>query len=99
MGSINDAKNAPVENITNVMEMFETSIAPKNVIQCRATTIPAIPNLKNVLSDMFSLIFDILINPNINIPAINIRNQTNGIAFIVISLPNIAVKPAMKTKR
>lgn len=92
-----EAKNAPVENITKVMETLETSIAPKKVIQCNATTIPATANLKNVCRLILSLILDILINANMSIPASNMRNQTNGIALILISLPNIAVKPAIKT--
>lgn len=94
-----EAKNAPVENMTKVMDTLETSIAPKKVIQCNATTIPAIANLKNVCRLILSFIFDILIKANIKNPAISMRNQTNGIALIVMSLPNIAVKPAIKTNK
>ena len=45
MGSINEAKKAPHENMASVMEMFEASIAPKKVIQCKAMMIPAIESL------------------------------------------------------
>ena len=34
-----------VENMDNVMDMFDTFIATKNVIQCNAITIPARKNL------------------------------------------------------
>ena len=36
MGSIKDAKNAPVENIANAIDTLDSSIAPKKVIQCKA---------------------------------------------------------------
>lgn len=92
-----DAKNAPVENMISVMDTLDSSIAPKKVIQCKATIIPATENFAKVFKEILSLILENFIKPNIKTPAINIRNQTNGIAVMVISFPKIAVNPAMKT--
>ena len=44
IGSIKEAKKAPVENIAKVIEIFDCSIASKKVIQCRAIITPAIEN-------------------------------------------------------
>lgn len=40
MGSIIDAKKAPVENIAKAMDMLAASMAAKKVIQCKAIIIP-----------------------------------------------------------
>ena len=47
MGSIMEAKKAPVENMANAMEILAALIAPKNVIQCSAMIIPAINKFKS----------------------------------------------------
>ena len=44
MGSIKDAKNAPVENIAKAIEILETLMDAKKVIQCKAIIIPAKEN-------------------------------------------------------
>jgi hypothetical protein len=40
-----------------------------------------------------------LINRSIRTPAMDIRNQTKGMASIEINSPKIAVNPAMSTKK
>ena len=57
MGSIKDAKNAPVENIARAMEILASSIAPKKQIQCAAIMIPAIDNFKIDLGLILILTF------------------------------------------
>ena len=99
IGSINDAKKAPVENMASAIEIFATSMAPKNVIQCKAIITPAMENLRISFEEAFSFTLAILIYPSIKIAAITMRNQTNGTAFIEISSPKIAVNPAMNTKK
>lgn len=99
MGSIIDAKKAPVENIAKAMDMLAASMAAKKVIQCKAIIIPAIDSLMRDLKSIDNFIPLTFINNNIKAAAINIRNHTNGIAEIEISLPKIAVKPAINTKR
>ena len=99
MGSISDAKKAPVENIASVIEIFETFIAAKNVIQCKAMTIPAVTNFKTVTTGTLREIFLILMKSNIKNPAISIRYQTSGMALRLIASPNMDVKPAIKTRK
>ncbi len=99
MGSINDAKKAPVENMASVMDTFDTSIAPKNVIQCKAMMMPAIESLSKDLGLMLILTFATLTYTNIKIEAMTILNHTKGMAVMVISSPKIAVNPAIKTKK
>lgn len=97
MGSIKDAKKAPVENIDNVMDTLAASMAAKKVIQCNAMITPAIENLIRDSFLIFSFILLNLIKINIKIAAITMRNQTNGIAVMDISFPKMAVKPAINT--
>jgi hypothetical protein len=99
MGSIKDVKKAPVENMARVIEILETLIAAKNVIQCKAMTMPAKKNFRMVLKETISEIFLILIKPNINRLAISMRYQTRGMASNEISSPRIAVNPAIKTRK
>ena len=99
MGSINDAKKAPVENIASAIEIFACLMDSKNVIQCKAIIIPAIENLAISKGLTFKSIFENLIKMNIKTAAMIIRNQTNGTEPILISSPRIAVKPAIKTKK
>ncbi|GAB1858070.1 hypothetical protein MHTCC0001_29070 [Flavobacteriaceae bacterium MHTCC 0001] len=94
-----EAKNAPVENIANAIDTLAASIAAKNVIQCKAIKIPAIVYFIRYLGFIFRCILLNLMYNSIKIDAIVILNQTNGTAFIEISSPKIAVKPAMNTKR
>lgn len=96
---MNEAKNAPVENIASVIEMLEALIAAKKVIQCKAMIIPAIENLIIAFSGTLSVVFFSLINMNINTPAMVILYQTKGIASNDISSPKIAVNPAISTKK
>jgi len=99
IGSIKDAKKAPVENIAKAMDILDSLIDPKKVIQCKAIIIPAIENLTIAFRETFMFTLVILIYKNIKTTAITILNQTKGIAFMVINSPKIAVKPAIKTKK
>lgn len=99
IGSINDAKKAPVENMARAMEILASSMAPKKVIQCNAMMIPAIEKRRIALGVTCNLTLAILIYANIKIEAITIRYQTKGTAFMVINSPKIAVKPAIKTNK
>ena len=99
MGSMRDVKKAPVENMAKVIEILETLIAVKNVIQCKAMTMPAKKNFRMVLKGSRSEIFLILINTNIKTPAISMRYHTKGMASKEINSPKIAVNPAIKTRK
>ena len=99
IGSIKDAKKAPVENIARVIEILDNLIAAKKVIQCKAIKTPTKKNLIKLAIEIDSLIFLSFMNMNIIINAINIRYQTSGIASKEISSPNTPVKPAMKTRK
>ena len=44
IGSMSEAKKAPVENIAKAMEILEAFMDAKKVIQCKAITIPAKEN-------------------------------------------------------
>ena len=90
-------KNAPVLIVTKATETFETLIALKKVIQCRAIKIPVIANFK---SPFLSMVKDFLLTKKykaIKTEASNILNQTKGIASMVMRAPKIAVKPQIKT--
>lgn len=99
MGSIREAKKAPVENIDRAIETLDSSIEPKKVIQCKAIITPANDNFNIFLGAILILVFVNLMKKNTKMTAIIIRYQTKGIALIVINSPNIAVKPAIKTKK
>jgi len=99
IGSITEAKKAPVENIERAIEIFACLMDPKKVIQCRAIKIPAMENRANVLRLTLIFIPLNLINNNIKTPAIPILYHTRGTAFIEIRSPKIAVKPAIKTRK
>nr|WP_317045352.1 hypothetical protein [Formosa algae] len=99
IGSKIDAKKAPEDTIDKVIEILETFIAPKKVIQCSAIMIPANENLAIVFGDTFIGIFLKRIYAYINPVAMSIRNQTNGMASMVINSPKIAVNPAINTNR
>ena len=97
-GSINDVKKAAVENIARVTEILDCSIASKNVIQCNAIISPKKEYLKNsFISILKLLLLTSIYNPN-NIEPINILCQTITSEGLIISSPNIAVKPAINTK-
>lgn len=99
MGSIKDAKKAPVENMAKAIEIFASLMDAKKVIQCSAIKIPAIENLTNSEKLMLRLTLLNLINRKIKINAITILNHTNDTAFIEMSSPRIAVNPAIKTRK
>ena len=99
IGSIKDAKTAPVENIANAIDMFDCLIDSKKVIQCKAIIAPAIENLINVLISIAMFTFLNLMNSSIKTDAIIILYQTSDTALIDISSPKIAVNPAMKTRK
>lgn len=52
-----DVKNAPVDKQANVMDMLETLIALKNVIQCNAMINPEISNKTMSFLDNLKLVF------------------------------------------
>ena len=56
-GSIKEAKNAPVENIAKVIDIFETLIAAKKVIQCNAIITPATERLKRTFNGILKGVF------------------------------------------
>jgi len=99
MGSIKEAKNAPVENMAKAIEILAWFIDSKKVIQCKAMMIPATENLAIVGIFTFKLIFENLMNANIKTVAMIMRYQTSGIEPILINSPRIAVNPAIKTKK
>ena len=61
IGSMIDAKKAPVENIASAIEIFAALMAPKKVIQWSAIIIPAIKSLKANLGAIFILTLAIFI--------------------------------------
>ena len=75
IGSKIEAKNAPVENIAKAIEAFATFIAPKNVIQCKAITIPARLSFTNDVLVIFMSICFSLMYKNINPYYDKIRNE------------------------
>ena len=99
MGSIKDAKKAPVENIAKAIEILATLMEAKNVIQCSAIIIPPRENLIKVFGETDKFIPFIFIKTNIKTPAITIRYQTSGMASSAINSPKIAVNPARNTKK
>ena len=99
MGSIKEAKKAPVENIVKAIETFDSSIEPKKVIQCNAIMIPAITNLNIFLGGILIFIFATFTKTNMMIEAIIILIQTSGTACIEINSPKIPVNPAINTKK
>lgn len=98
-GSKKDVKKAAVENIANVTEIFDCSIPSKNVIQCNAIIKPKNEYLSSCLSLIFKLFFFNNMKKMVSIDAINILCQTMETDEFVISSPNTAVKPAIKTKK
>ena len=98
-GSIRDAKKAPVENIAKVIDIFETLIAAKKVIQCNAMMIPATERLKRTFNGTLKGFFLSIMYPNIKTAPILILYQTRGIASKEISSPNTAVIPAITTRK
>ena len=99
MGSIKDAKNAPVENIAKAIEILETLMDAKKVIQCKAIIIPAKENWNKVFGDTDKFMPFNFIKTNIKRPAITILYQTSGMASSEINSPKIAVNPATNTKK
>ena len=99
MGSINEAKKAPVENMAKAIEILAAFMEAKKVIQCKAIMMPANENRNNIFGDTDKLMSLIFIKININIPAMTIRYQTSGMASIEINSPKIAVNPAINTKK
>lgn len=97
IGSIKDAKKAPAENIDNAIDTLDCLIDSKKVIQCKATISPAIENLIMSFLVTRKLVFAIKTYTSIKNKAMAILNQTSGAESIVISFPNIPVKPAIST--
>ncbi len=92
-----EVKKAPVLIVTKAIETLETFIAIKKVTQCNAMIIPVITNLKR---EDFFILKDVLFifkNKKINTEANSILYHTKGMASTEISLPNMAVKPQIKT--
>ena len=54
---MNDVKNAAVENIANVIDILDCSIASKKVIQCKAIIRPGKENFNSVLRSILILFF------------------------------------------
>ena len=96
-GSNNEAKKAPHENIANVIDILDSSIAPKKVIQCNAIIIPEINSFNNKLLETLMFFLKIKTYKNKTIKAIVILNHTNSIESTEINEPSIAVKPKIKT--
>ena len=92
-----EVKNAPVDNIANVIDTLDTLIAPKNVSQWAAITNPAIMRTRSFLGATFKFFFLNLIHIRINPLAQSILYHTNGTASNEMSAPNTAVKPQIKT--
>ncbi len=63
MGSSIEVKKAPVESIDNVIDILDTLIAAKKVIQCKAIIIPAKKRVKNNLLEILRDIFLKQMNP------------------------------------
>ncbi len=57
---MNDVKNAAVENIANVIDILDCSIASKKVIQCKAIIRPGKENFNSVLRSILILFFFII---------------------------------------
>jgi len=85
--------------MANVMDMFDTFMAAKNVIQCNAITIPARKNLIRYFFGTRRFIFFSFKYMSINTPAMVILYHTKDIASRVMSSPKIAVNPAINTKK
>ena len=98
MGSIKDAKKAPVENIAKAIEILATLMEAKKVIQCNAIIIPAKKNFSKIFGGTDKFMPFIFIKINIKRPAMIIRYQTSGMASSEINSPKIAVNPAINTK-
>lgn len=99
MGSISEAKKAPVENMDSAMDMLEAFMAPKNVIQCRAIIMPATASRTNALGVIFVFTLANLTYINIKTEAISIRYHTKAMALMLISSPKMAVNPAINTNK
>ena len=96
IGSMIDAKKAPVLMVINATETFEVLIAKKKVIQCKAMITPPITNFIRIFLFTTNDLFESLIKMNRKTLANNILNQTKGMASIEISAPKIAVNPQIK---
>lgn len=96
-GSRKAENNAPVESVLKATATFETLIAPKNAIQCIPITTPIPKSIIKSLELTFKLIFLILSMKNKTIEATSTRNQTNGIASVLMSLPKTPVNPQRST--
>lgn len=92
-----EVKKAPVEIKARVMETLDAFIAPKKVSQCNAMTTPAAMRISKVLGGNFNFFFFHNIQVKIRILAKDILYQTSGTASIVMSAPNTAVNPQIKT--
>jgi hypothetical protein len=97
IGSIMDAKKAPVDKQAKVMDTLDTLMALKKVNQCRAITNPATKNFKITFLGNFSEVLVYLLYKKIKKTAKSMRYHTNGNASSEISLPKIAVNPQIKT--
>ena len=97
MGSKIEVKKAPVDKQAKVMEILETLMALKKVIQCKAIIKPETSKETISLLDNLKLVFLYKMYPKINKTANDIRHQTNGKASNEISLPKMAVNPQMNT--
>jgi hypothetical protein len=94
-----DVKKAAVENIANVTEILDCSIASKKVTQCKAIIRPKKEHLRQKLRSILKLLLlKRIYNPN-KIEPKNILCQTITSDVLLINSPKIAVKPAIKTKK
>ena len=96
---MNEVKNAAVENIARVTEIFDTSIASKKVIQCKEINNPKKEYFKNNLKSILKLLLEASMYSPSKTDPINIRCQTITSDVFIISSPKIAVNPAIKTKK
>ncbi|GAB5564901.1 MAG: hypothetical protein Wins2KO_19640 [Winogradskyella sp.] len=99
IGSINEAKKAPEENMASAIETFDCFIDSKKVTQCKAIIIPAAENCSTAFLETLILILVSFIKRNIKMAAITILYQTKGLEPMEIFFPKMAVKPAIKTSK
>ena len=92
-----EVKNAPVDKQANVIDILETLIALKKVIQCKAIIKPEINNKTISFLDNLKLVFLYKMYPKISKTANDMRHQTKGIASKEIFFPKMAVNPQMNT--
>lgn len=97
IGSKKAENKAPVESVLKATATFETLIAPKKAIQCRPIITPMPSNIHKSFHSILKLIFLNFKMMNKTTEATNTRNQTKGMASMVINLPKTPVNPQRRT--